>query len=91
MTLSHNETQRLINIVLAGSQNSARSILFKELKLTQRTEAEFCAGVIEHGPSMAYTPNQWFDFFTKIPNKLFQHETKLMNKLTPEQQERLQF
>jgi hypothetical protein len=91
MTLSQNETQRFIDIVLANAKEHARMILFEELKLARNSEAEFCAGVIEHGPGLIYSSDQWFDFFSKIPNILFRHEKVLMDKLTPTQRAQLDF
>lgn len=90
MTLSCNETKRLIEIVLATPIQDARLGLNFALKDMNRTEPEFYAGVIEHGSGMSFTSEQWFDFFSKIPNRLFWRESKLMNRLSEVQRLRLQ-
>ena len=91
MKFSHTETLVLINLVLAYPLKDARKKLFEELKRIGRSEAEFCASVIEHGSQMPYSANQWYDVFSKVPNKLYEYEPTLMNKLTPAQRKLLGF
>lgn len=89
MILSHNETKRLIDLVLTYSREESRVRLHHELSQVGYHEAEFCAGVSAHGRGMFYTSEQWFDFLSKVPNRLFRDEHWLMNKLSPLQRQQL--
>ena len=89
MTLSHNETTLLIELVLNSSRDNSRSKLHKELQRLGRSEPEFCAGVIEHGRGKNFTSDQWADFLSKVPNLLFREEYWLMNKLSERQRQHL--
>lgn len=86
MTLSYNETRRLIDLVLDASSLDARPRLHATLQQMNRAEPEFCMGVIEHGRSMSYTSA---DFLFKVPNILFEHESWLINKLSEKQRQQL--
>ena len=89
MTLDYGKTLTLIQLVLKSPRQMARNDLHEELLRLRRTPPEFYAGVLEHGPRMKLTAEQWFDFFSKVPNKLFLGDPLLMEKLSPSQRERL--
>ncbi len=89
MTLSFHETKVLIDLVLDSSPAQARALLHNHLKSMKHSEPEFCAGVIEHGPSMRYSANQWFDLLSKIPSRALRDEARLMNKLSEAQRRNL--
>jgi hypothetical protein len=89
--MSYNDTLFLINFVLVAENDSAREVLHSRLVQMKKAEAEFCAGVMKHGPSLSLSSNQWFDFFKKIPNPLFRDEPYLMNKLSENQRNQLKF
>ena len=89
MTLSYNETNKLIDLILTETWENARIALNVMLKNMNRKEPEFCMGVIEHGRGMSYTSEQWADFLSKVPNILFRDEHWLMNKLSPVQRQQL--
>ena len=91
MTLSYSDTKALMERVLAEKIEDARQVLFEALLNKGRTEPEFCAGVIKHGPGMKFTAEEWFDFFKKVPNMLFKDEPNLLNKLTENQRNQLKF
>ena len=91
MTLSHDDTKKLIERVLDAFPKDSRMILHHALGEMNRTEPEFYGGVIEHGPGLAFTSDQWFDFFSKIPLRIFGDEPKLMNKLSENQRKQLPF
>ena len=91
MTLSHDETKKLLKLIMSAPANRARQILNYEPKQLKRGETEFYAGVIEHGSGMGFSSEQWFDFFSKIPNRLFRDEDRLMRKLSESQRERIPF
>lgn len=89
MTLTHNETKELMDLVLRTRAADARLELNIDLKKRKRTEPEFYAGVLEHGPGMEYSSEQWFDFLSKIPSKLFFDDSRLTNKLSESQRAKL--
>lgn len=89
MTLSHNETQRLIDLVLGYPREVARAQLHLEIGKANLSEPEFCAGIMEHGKGMSYKSEQWADFLSKIPNLLFRDERWLINKLSEKQRQQL--
>ena len=89
MTLSHDETKGLIELVLAADPERARDILNARLKIVGRGEPEFYAGIIEHGPTMKYTSDQWFDLLSRVPTRVLRDESKLMNKLSETQRQNL--
>ena len=91
MKLTQNETKKFIEVAIGHPEVEARNVLYLKLRQANLTEAQFCAGVIEHGPSIQLTNEQWFDFFTKVPNILFEHVPALMNKLTENQRKQLKF
>jgi hypothetical protein len=89
VTLSFDETKVLIDLILNTNHEIARQILHKELGAMDRKEPEFYDGVIQHGPFMNYSAEQWFDFHMKVPHWRLRDEPSLMNKLSPEQTGRL--
>jgi hypothetical protein len=91
VTLSRNETKRLMDLVISAAVEDARDLLKRELDTMDRTEPEFCAGIIEHEHFLDFTSEQWLTFFSRIPNLLFTHEPKLMSKLSENQRQRLKF
>ncbi len=89
MTLAYDETYLLIQLVLSTDETTARKKLNSTLAEVEKREPEFYMGVLEHGPSMNFTSEEWSDFFSKIPERLFRAEPALMNKLSPRQRETL--
>jgi hypothetical protein len=91
VTFKHEETKALIDDVLGWPKAEASRLLHERLIEMDRSEPEFCFGVIEHGRGMRYTPEQWFDFLSKISNRFFVDQRWLMNMLTEEQKQQLGF
>ena len=44
--------------------------------------AQFYESVIKHGPNMMLTPEEWFDFLSRIPARVLRDERKIMNELS---------
>lgn len=89
MPLSHNETKYFIDLVLNTNSNDVRVRLYEELSNNDHSMPEFYDGVIQHGPFMNYTSEQWFDFHLKVPHWRLRDESSLMNKLSPHMREQL--
>ena len=89
MTLSYDQTKDLIELALKAKSDEARDGLFDALRAMKREEPEFYAGVVEHGPSMNFTSEQWFDLFSKVTTRVFRDEDNLMSKLSEDQRLRL--
>ncbi len=85
MTLSHDDTQILIDYVLSVPKEDARRLLHQELMRRDLSEPEFYAGVVKHGRGMSYSADQWFDFLAKIPNRFLRDDSGLMDKLSESQ------
>lgn len=68
MVLSYNETKALVDTVLHVSRDEARSQLNAAMKLAGRSEGEFYAGIVEHGPGLRLTTEQWFELLSRLPN-----------------------
>jgi hypothetical protein len=89
MALSHDETKQFIDFVLNTDRKNAQEKLYQELTKANYTLPQFYDGVIEHGPFMNYTAEQWFDFHSKVPHWRLREESALMNKLSPHLRELL--
>lgn len=89
MTLSHDETRNLIELVLEDPRDQARSRLNDVLKLSKRSEGEFYAGIIEHGSSMKLTTDQWFELLSRLPNRMLRSQLDLQCILSEEHRKRL--
>jgi hypothetical protein len=89
MTIPYEQTKVLIELILNVQRQDARDVLRYNLQRMKYQEPKFYASVIEHGPGMAFTSEQWFDFLSKIPTQAFRAERQLMDKLSESQQERL--
>lgn len=89
MTLSYDETKKLIEAVLTWDHRRARYILHQFLILEKRTEPEFYAGIIEHGPAMRLTSEQWFEILSRLPNRMLRSQLRLEAILSEEQLRRL--
>ncbi len=91
LKLTQNDTKRFIEFVLRHPEDEARGTLHHELRRLNLTEAEFCAGVLEHGKSLNFKSEDWFEFLKRVENRIFEHEKWLMDKLTPSQRQKLGF
>lgn len=89
MTLSHDDTKTLIELVLSVPKEDARRVLHAELGERNWTEPEFYAGVVKHGRGMAFTGDQWFEFLSRIPNGILRDDSGLLNKLSEKQRSEL--
>ena len=89
MALSYEQTKVLIDGVLSANRKDARTVLRRFLQRMSSHEPEFYESVIKHGPNMVFTPEEWFDFLSKIPTRVFRDERQLMNKLSESQREKL--
>jgi hypothetical protein len=89
MALSYLQTKALIDAVLGANPQEAREALRYELVALKSTEPKFYSSVIEHGPGMPLTSQQWFDFLSKIPTRVFRDERKVMDKLSDSHREKL--
>ena len=89
MTLSHDDTKALIDLVLDVSKEDARRLLNQELMRRRWSEPEFYAGVVKHGRGMAYTGDQWFEFLSRIPNGMLREDSGLLSKLSEIQRREL--
>jgi hypothetical protein len=89
MTLSYDETKDLIDLVLNTTAAYARDRLHENLRVLNHNEPEFYTGIIEHGPGMKLTSEQWFDLLSKLPARTLRNVSTIMNKLSKAQREKL--
>ena len=85
MTLAYSDTKSLVDFVLETPFREARKHLHWKLQRLGRNEPEFYSGIIEHGPYMHFTSDEWFDFHRKIPVAILRDDSRLMNKLSQSQ------
>jgi hypothetical protein len=89
MALSHDETKQFIDLVLRIDREGAQERLYQHLTKHGHALPQFYDGVIQHGPYMNYSAEQWFDFHSKVSHWRLREEPALMNKLSPRQRELL--
>ena len=95
MTLSHNDIKDLIALVLAVPKETARTDLNTELKKKGWSEPQFYQGVLDHGPGMQYTAEEWFVFHARVPHFTLRdwqrdhRAKKLMEKMSEQQRQQL--
>lgn len=89
MALSYEQTKVLMERILNAELSEARSILRNRLSILEKREPEFYTSVIQHCPSMNFSPEEWFDFLSKIPTRVLRAERQIMNKLSESQREKL--
>jgi hypothetical protein len=89
MALSHEETKQFIDFVLNIDRGDAHEKLYRYLTKHGHTLPQFYDSVIQHGPYMNYTAEQWFDFHSKVPHWRLREEPALMNRLSQHQRELL--
>lgn len=89
MTLSHDDTKFLIDMVLRTPEVDARKVLNLELKQGGWNEGQFYESIAKHGPTMRYSSEQWFDLHSKLPNRLLRSEFPPERKLSENQLKRL--
>jgi hypothetical protein len=79
MRLNYHETKSLIELVLEGSSEDARTRLYQRLKYIQRTEAEFYAGIVEHASGMSLSSQKWYELLSRLPNRILSSQLELKN------------
>ncbi len=89
MTLSYNDTKLLIEIVLQDPKEDARTRLNFALKGLGQKEGEFYSGIVEHGPGMRLTTDQWFELLSRLPIRVLRSQLDLKKYLSQEQIEGL--
>lgn len=82
MTLTYSETKDLIELVLATKLSEVRQLVHSRLIVMNRSEPEFYAGIIEHGPGMNLRSDQWFDLLSKLPARMLRDAATLMDRLS---------
>lgn len=86
---NYEETKFIIAKVLEVNREDATKVLHTELLARGLRAPEFYDGVIMHGTSLPFNPQQWFNFHTKIPHwRLLEHKP-LMDKLSENQRAEL--
>lgn len=88
MTLSFEDTKALIFRLLDWKIEEARLLLHQALAVSERTEAEFYAGIVEHGPTIL-TSDQWVELLSRLPIKLLWSQLDLDRILSKEQRRKL--
>ena len=88
MTLDFKETERLVRLFLGWQADDARELLHDELVLMGRSEVEFYAGIVAHGPAFL-TSEQWFELLSRIRNKILRSQLDLQKILSSEQLRKL--
>ena len=86
ITLRYEQTKFLIFFVLDYPLDSQlREKLYLELKRIKSNEGQFYAGIIEHGPHMKLTSDQWFKLLSRLPNRILRSELPLKRILSLQQ------
>lgn len=88
MTFTFNETVEYVQFVLVQDLNEVRKELHQRLSDTDRTEGEFYAGIVKHGPGFL-TNEQWFELLRRLPVELLWSQLELERILSEEQRGRL--
>lgn len=83
--LSHDETKKLIQVVLIGPGDTARRRLSISLGAVGRSEGEFYDSIVKHGPGMRLTTDEWFQLLSRLPNRLLRSQLDLRRLLSEEQ------
>ncbi len=89
MTLSCDETKLLIERVLKWNASDATKKLHTALIFSKQTEQEFYAGIIEHGPGLKLSSEQWFELLSRITTWFLRSQLNLENILSEEQRRKL--
>lgn len=89
MQLKYNETQDLIELVLKGPAQTARTRLNQRLQHLRRTEAQFYAGIVEHAPGMGLSSDQWYELLSRLPNRILRSQIDLRRFLSDHQIDQL--
>lgn len=87
MKMTFNETETAIKNILEADKADATLVLNTLLQNIEKNVGQFYDGVIEHGPKMGITDEQWFDFHNKINHWRLRQDKRLMDKLSARHRE----
>lgn len=82
--LDYEQTKRLIFLVLDQSEdNQIRKKLHAQLKRIDSNEAQFYAGIVEHGLHMKLASEQWFKLLSLLPTRMLRSGLPIQRILSP--------
>lgn len=80
--MSYSETKRFLDLLFEQPTEQARDSVFRDLKLSEFTEAQFYEGIETHGFAMNLTSEQWFKIFQTYDNPFFRSRFDLSRLLS---------